>query len=184
MAAFASLMLLALSAQPVRGKLKAVGEQLEQERIDVQRLLEEEAPLLETIEAAARDEAEADRTLREAREKSLEVSHRLADARERERKARAEADARMAVLEPRLRVWQRLSADRRAELLLSASSAQQAERRETALRSILQRELSEMRGVLRDLRVSRSERAAVAELEADLARRSAQAERAETEAES
>src|SRR5580692_5716052 len=98
-----------LSTQGVRTKLKAVGEQLEQEQIDVARLLSEEGPLLDVIENAAHDEAVADRALRDGQRKSAEVAERLGEARAREAAAQTAAEARLVVVEPRLRVWQRLS---------------------------------------------------------------------------
>jgi septal ring factor EnvC (AmiA/AmiB activator) len=182
MRALSSILLLALSSQPMRGKLKAVGEQLEQERIDVERLLSQEGPLLQVIDAAARDETAAEQALREAQRRSAEVADRLGAARSREQAAQAAADQRLVHVKPRLRVWQRLSSGRRAELLLSAGSAQQAERREDGLRQILQQDLSEMRGVLRDLRAAKEERTVVAGLEADLMRKRAEDQAAEQEA--
>ncbi len=185
MVALLPLLAIALSTQGVRTKLKAVGEQLEQEQIDVQRLLSEEGPLLDVIESAGHDEAVANQALRDAQAKRLDVEQQAGDGpRAREQAAQAAADGRLVVVQPRLRVWQRLSAGRRVELLLSAANAQEAERREAALRQILERELSEMRGVLTDLKTSKQERAAVVELEADLARRGAEASAAEQEAES
>jgi len=182
MSALLPVLVLALSTQGVRTKLKAVGEQLEQEQIDVQRLLSQEGPLLDVIEAASSDEATADRALRDAQAKRLDVAQRLEAARTRERAAQTAADARLVVFEPRLRVWQRLSADRRLELLLSAGSAQEAERREAALRQILERDLSEMRGVLGDLKASEQDRVDIVKLEADLQTRSTEAQAAELEA--
>jgi len=184
MAALLSLLALVLSTQGVRTKLKAVGEQLEQEQIDVQRLLSEEGPLLDVIESAGRDATVADQALRDAQRKRLDAARRLETARARVQAAQDAANARLVIVEPRLRVWQRLSASRRLELLLSAGSAQEAERREAALRLILERDLSEMRDVLTDLKTSKQERAAVVDLEADLARRGAEARTAEEEADS
>jgi len=165
-----------------REKLKAVGDELKQEQLDVERLQGEEASLLGAIDAAERAQAEAERqaSLAEARRSS--VAAQLAAAQAREQAMEAEADARLQGLAPRLRVWQRLSPDREASLLLGASSAQQAFERRQLFRSILGSQLSEVRGVLTALQAAKAQRASTAAIADDLAIKDNEARAARAEA--
>lgn len=169
-------------AGDARQRLKAVGEELTQEQLDVERLLSQEGSLLQAIDGAALDAEAAEAALAQAKARHVAALTRLGAARAREEAAQATAAARLEVLLPRLRAWQRLSPGRRAELLLSAGGAQEAAHRAAALRLILGHDLAELRGTLAELKVAKSERVEVAALSAELARRGAESLAAGAEA--
>jgi murein hydrolase activator len=156
------------AASNPRQRLKAVGEQLQQEKLDVERLQGEESSLLDAIDAAEKAEAQAAQAAVDAESRRARAAEALAAAQASERAARAEADARLAGLAPRLRVWQRLSPDRRVSLLLGAGSAEQAEARRRLFRSILGGQLSELRGALAALGAAQAARTAAEGLASDL----------------
>ncbi|MHB1843643.1 MAG: murein hydrolase activator EnvC family protein [Deltaproteobacteria bacterium] len=158
-----------------REKLQAVTEELRQEQLDVERLGREEVSLLGALDEAERAEADAARAAGEAISRQRAAERELAEARQSEAVAERRAQGELAHLEPRLRVWQRLSGARRLDLLLDARSIQEASTRKALLERILGAELSAARGCLADLKAARDERQRVAELASDLERRSAQA---------
>jgi septal ring factor EnvC (AmiA/AmiB activator) len=165
-----------------REKLKAVGDELKQEQLDVERLRDTEASLLGAIDAAEEAQREAERQAALAEARRSKVAAQLTAAQAREQAAQADADARLKGFGPRLRVWQRLSPDRQASLLLSASSAQEAFERQKLFRSILGGQLSEVRGVLKSLQAAKAERASSAAIADELARTEAEARAARAEA--
>jgi septal ring factor EnvC (AmiA/AmiB activator) len=140
-------------------QLKAVGEELEQEQLDVERLQQQEVSLLDAIDAAENAQVQAERQAELAEKRRANLAAELEAARERERAAQAEADERLRRLSPRLRLWQRLSPDRQAGLLLGSTSAQQALERRRLFRSLLGGELSEVRLVQKAVEAARADRA-------------------------
>ena len=164
----------AAGASP-REKLKAVGEQLQQEKLDVERLEGEEGKLLDAIDSAEQAEGEAALAAQEAEARQARAAEALSAAQAKERSAQAEADARLAGLGPRLRAWQRLSKDRQMSLLLGAKSAEQAEARRRLFRAILGGQLSEVKGALAALSAAQAAREAAASLAAALETREREA---------
>ncbi len=172
----------AASPDSPREKLKAVGDELKQEQLDVERLQGEEASLLGAIDEAEKAQADAERQAALAEARRSKVAAELAAAQAREQATQADADRRLQGFGPRLRVWQRLSPDRQASLLLGASSAQQAFERRQLFRSILGGQLSEVRGVLKALQLAKAERTASAALAEELAAKEQEARAARAEA--
>ncbi|MHB8417338.1 MAG: murein hydrolase activator EnvC family protein [Myxococcales bacterium] len=170
-------LILALAVAQVnpRERLKAVGDQLEQEKLDVERLRGEETTLLDAIDAAERAEGQAERTAVEAERRRARAAESVAAAQEKERAARQESDAKLAGLSPRLRAWQRLSRERQLSLLLGARSAQQASERQRLFRSLLGGQLEELRGALAALETARAARVAAVSLSSALEQRGAEA---------
>ena len=179
------LCLACLAATPVAGpreRLRAVGEELQQEAIDVQRLAGQESSLLDAIDDAERAEAAARAAAEAAEAREVALADRLTAARASEAAAEADARGRLRALAPRLRLWQRLSPGRRLDVLLGAHSAQEATTRERLLGEIVGRDLAELRGCLGALRAARADRVAAAALEGELVGREGEAERARAEA--
>jgi septal ring factor EnvC (AmiA/AmiB activator) len=174
----------ARAAGGARETLKAVGDELEQEQLDIERLESEEESLLDAVDAAEKSQAEAERAAARAEVLRSKTAAELVDAQARERAAQAEADVRLQGFGPRLRVWQRLSPERQASLLLGAGSAQEALARQRLFRSILGGQLEEVRDVLRALQVAKADRASSMAISEQLPKieRESQAARAEAKA--
>ncbi len=174
------------AAQPpgagARDRLRAVTDELRQEQLDVERLGHEEVSLLGALDDAERAEAAATASAISAEKLERKAEADLESARQSEADAERRAQDELRRLGPRLRVWQRLSAERRLDLVLDARSIQEAARRQSELERILGAELGQARGCLADLKHARAERDRVAGLARDLAQRSAAAKAARAEA--
>jgi septal ring factor EnvC (AmiA/AmiB activator) len=165
-----------------REELKSVQLQIEREAHDVAVLKAEGGTLLQLLDDAEREESEAVGNAEAAEAGLAALQSELDAARLQRSEARIVADARLAELRPKLRVWQRLSVDRQIGLLLDARSAQQADSRQQLLAKVLGKDLASVKVCLLAVREADRKEAAVTALSEELARREAEAEWARTAA--
>ncbi len=178
------LLLLALAASPIspRERLSATQEEVRQERLDIERLHGEETSILEALDAASRSADTAAREAGACEARRARTAAALSAAREREAEARARVEAASRGLAARLRVWQRLGDRRRLSLLLDSATAAEAARTSRLFHELLDRQLSDVKAVARDLDAAAAARSAAATLAGELARREAAAKEARAKA--
>jgi murein DD-endopeptidase MepM/ murein hydrolase activator NlpD len=143
-----------------RERLKTLTVQLSQEEEDIDRLAREEGSLLAALESAGQKAQESGLRAATASKAERELRAKADEAKQRADEAAVRADAALASVEPRLRAWQRLSHERRLRLLLDSQTAQGVAQREALLRSVLGKDLSELREAQLARDEARTERAA------------------------